>query len=419
MVARTLREEKMEIDAHHSGELLLLDSLVTTSGQPLDMDALVALACDRAGSEDFGVDTWREGLEILVHALNTEAALNEMGVGAMTDQICGYLVNRLLIEQWYEKHPEIDDQKIVAPLFGLGLPRTGSTVLSYLLAQDPARRSLRVWEAADPCPPPESATEDTDRRIEVAQAGIDFTNEMFTGFAGMLPSAADGPQECLIPMAFEFRSLIFEAMAYIPSYSGWLLQCDMVPAYRYHERVLKLLQWRCPPDRWWLKTPAHMLSIDALNIVYPDARFIMTHRDVGKVLPSVCALYSTLSNLLTERPDPVAIGLHNNEVWRTALERVIEFRDSGNEGRFYDLSFEAVQSDPIGQVAELYGDLGDDFSDDARQRMLDWWVESTQDRSGPGSYSAETYGLDLAMITTEFAFYYERFDVPLAGQASR
>ena len=198
------------------------------------------------------------------------------------------------------------------------------------------------------------------------QAGIDFTNEMFPGFAGMLPTAADGPQECLIPMAFEFRSLIFEGMSLIPSYSAWLLQCDMEPAYRYHRRVLKLLQWRCPPDRWWLKTPAHMLSIDALNAVYPDARFVMTHRDVGKVLPSVCALYSTLSTILTERPDPIAIGTHNTFVWRTALERLIDFRDRGNEHRFHDLSFEAVQRDPIPQVTDLYAELGDDFTDEAR-----------------------------------------------------
>jgi hypothetical protein len=384
----------------------------------IEIDQLVAAACERAGSDDFGGTTWREGLEVLVGSLNAEAALNEMGVGAMTDQIVGYLVNRLVIEQWYAKYPEIDDQRIVAPLFGLGLPRTGSTALSFLLAQDPARRYLRVWEAAEPCPPPETATEHTDPRIAVAQAGIDFTNEMFPGFAGMLPTAADGPQECLLPMAFEFRSLIFEGMSLVPSYSTWLLQCDMQPAYRYHERVLKLLQWRCPPYRWWLKTPAHMLSIDALNEVYPDARFVMTHRDVSKVLPSVCALYNTLTTILTERPDPVAIGAHNRLVWRTALERLIDFRDRGNEDRFHDLSFEAVQRDPIGQVTQLYAALGDDLSDEARKRMQEWWAESSKDRSGPGSYPPEAFGLDPAVIAEEFAFYYGRFGVRVANRAA-
>jgi hypothetical protein len=372
---------------------------------------LIDAACERAGSDDFGADSWREGLDVLVRSLNTEAALNEMGVGAMTDQIVNYLVNRLQVEQWYAHHPEIEKQQIVAPLFGLGLPRTGSTALSFLLAQDPARRSLRVWEASQPCPPPETATEHTDQRIAVAQAGIDFTNEMFTGFAGMLPTAADGPQECLLLMALDFRSLIFEGMSVIPTYSSWLLQCDMEPAYRYHQRVLKLLQWRCPPERWWLKTPAHMLSIDALNAVYPDARFVMTHRDVGKVLPSVCALYSTLTELLTEHPNPVAIGAHNTDVWRTALERLIDFRDRGNEDRFFDLSFDAVQRDPMAEVTTLYAELGDELTSDARRRMGDWWAESSKQRSGPGSYSPEAFGLDPAVIAERFAFYYDRFDV--------
>ncbi len=384
-------------------------------GDRMDLRLLIDAARERAGSDDFGGDSWRESLGVLVDSLNTEAALNEMGEAAMSEQIVGFLVNRLRIEQWYADFPEIDDQQIVAPLFGLGLPRTGSTALSYLLAQDPARRTLRVWEAADPCPPPETATEHTDPRIAKAQAGVDFTNEMFTGFSEMLPSAGDGPQECLVPMAFEFRSLLFEGMSLIPSYSAWLLECDMEPAYRYHQRVLKLLQWRCPPDRWWLKTPSHMLSIDALNAVYPDARFVMTHRDVGKVLPSVCALYSTLSTILTTRPDPFAIGAHSLGVWRTALERLIAFRDRGDEERFHDLSFEAVQRDPIGQVEGLYAELGDELSHVARRRMEEWWAASSSDRSGPGNYPAEAFGLDPALIAEQFAFYYERFDVPVAG----
>ena len=382
----------------------------------MEIDQMVDTACERVGADDLGDDTWREGLEVLVRSLATEAALNEMGVSAMTDQIIGYLANRLEVEQWYARHPEIDDQEIVAPLFGVGLPRTGSTALSYLLAQDPARRSLRVWEATTPCPPPEAATEHADPRIAVAQAGIDFTNEMFPGFAGMLPTSATGPQECLVIMALDFRSLIFEGMALVPGYSSWLLQCDMQPAYRYHRRVLKLLQWRCPPERWWLKTPAHMLSMDALDAVYPDARFVMTHRDVGKVLPSVCALYHSLSRVLTEHPDPVAIGTHNVEVWRGALERLIAFRDRGNGDRFHDLSFASVQRDPMAEVSRLYTELGDDLTDDARRRMQDWWTESSKQRSGPHTYQPETYGLDLAAVREQYAFYHDRFGVPVENR---
>jgi hypothetical protein len=298
-------------------------------------------------------------------------------------------------------------------LFGLGLPRTGSTALSFLLAQDPGRRSLRSWEAGRPCPPPETATEHTDPRIAEAQAGIDLTNELFPGFVGMLPTSATGPQECLLVMALDFRSQIFEGMARIPGYRSWLLRCDMTPAYRYHRRVLKLLQWRCPPERWWLKTPAHMHSIDALDAVYPDARFVMTHRDVGKVLPSVCALYDTFSSVLSDLRDPLAIGAASTGLWRSALERLLDFRDRGNEARFHDLSFEAVQRDPLAEVARLYAELGDDLTDDARRRMERWWTDNREQRSGPQSYRPETFGLDLADIREQFAFYHQRFDVPV------
>ena len=380
----------------------------------MQIDQLVAAACERAGSTDLGEDSWREPLEVLIHSWNTEAALNDLGVSAATDMAVGFLANRLQVEQWYARHPEIDEQEIVAPLFGLGLPRTGSTATSYLIAQDRARRSLRVWEAASPCPPPETATEHTDPRIADAQAGIDFTNELFPGFAGMLPAEAEGPQECLLLMALDFRSQIFEGLAHIPTYTRWLLDCDMKPAYRYHKRVLKLLQWRCPPDRWWLRTPAHMHSIDGLDAVYPDARFVMTHRDVSQVLPSVCALYDTLSRMLTDRPDPVAIGAQNLEVWRTAIERLIAFRDAGNEHRFHDLAFEDVQRDPIGAMERLYADLGDELTAGVRRRMQTWWTESSKDRSGPHRYEAEAFGLDLADIADQFAFYHQRFDVPVA-----
>jgi hypothetical protein len=214
-------------------------------------------------------------------------------------------------------------------------------------------------------------------------------------------------------MALDFRSQVFEGMASIPGYSSWLMSCDMEPAYRYHRRVLQLLQWHCPPERWWLKTPAHMHSIDALNRVYPDARFVMTHRDVGKVLPSVCAVFEALSNILTTKPDPLAIGAHNADLWRRSLERLIAFRDSGNEERFFDVSFGEVQRDPLTAVAKLYAELGDDLTVDARERMQDWWAESSKERSGPHTYRAETYGLDPARIREQFAFYYDRFDVTL------
>ncbi len=374
----------------------------------LEVGALVAAARERAEFDDFGDDTWREGLEVLVRALSTEGDLNETGEQVFADQITGHLANRLEIEKWYAAHPEIDDQEIVAPLFGLGLPRTGSTALSFLLASDRSRRSLRTWEASTPCPPPQSATEDTDARIAESAIGIELVNQMFPDFVGMLPSSPTGPAECLVLMALDFRSMVFEGMALLPSHTEWLLSCDMEPAYRYHKRVLKLLQWRCPPTRWWLKTPAHMPSIAALDAVYPDARFVMTHRDISAVLPSVCAVKHGLLTPGGNHPDRPAPGTNEVVWWSESLRRLIEFRDDGRDDRFFDVGFAALQADPIGAVEELYRAMGDELTSETRQRMVDWWQSSASERRSAG-VDPSVFGLDPAAVRDEFAFYHDRF----------
>jgi hypothetical protein len=238
---------------------------------------------------------------------------------------------------------------------------------------------------------------------------------MFPDFVGMLPSSATGPQECLLIMALEFRSQVFEGMALIPTYTRYLLSCDMEPAYRYHQRVLRLLQWHCPPTRWWLKTPSHMSSIDALDAVYPDARFVMTHRDIGAVLPSVCAVKDALSTPVTERVDRLALGRHEVELWQESLRRLIEFRDAGNDHRFYDVKFADVQRDPVAAMERLYAEMGDEFTDDTRTRMAEWWAAESADRRQGARPDAAAFGLDPTTLREQFAFYHDRFDIPVGG----
>jgi hypothetical protein len=376
---------------------------------------LIDGACQRTGLSDFGADTWREGLEVLLRATDTDAGLTSMGREVLADQFTGILSNRLEIESWHRRYPEIADQAIVAPLFGLGLPRTGSTALSFLMALDPARRSLRTWEAQRPCPPPETATEHSDPRIAETQAGIDVQHQLFPDFVGMLPSSATGPQECLLLLGMDFRSMLFEGMAQVPTYSRWLFSSDMEPAYRFHRRVLQLLQWRCPPASWWLKTPSHMHAIGDLDRVYPDARFVMTHRDITKVIPSVAAVMSALSASLTEHPDPAYLGRHNAEVWETSLHRLIAFRDAGNEHRFFDISFEDMQTEPMGTIRRLYAWLDQDLSPEAEQRMATWWEENSRERHGAHRYRAEDFGIDLDELRDRFRFYTDRFEVSPEG----
>jgi len=378
-------------------------------------DALVDQAITRVGSDDFGGDTWQDGLEVLVRSFNDEASLAELGEQVVTDQIVGFLANRLEVERWFREHPEIDEGRIEAPLFGLGLPRTGSTALSFLLAADRRRRYVRTWEANEPCPPPTTATEHEDPRIARTQAGLDVVNELFPDFAGMLPSSATGPQECLLLMALDFRSMVFEGYGAVPGYTEWLLSCDMVPAYRYHQRVLKLLQWRCPPRRWWLKSPAHMATIDALDVVYPDARFVMTHRDVSAVMPSLCALKQALAGPLTTRVDTAAVGRRESTLWEGALRKTWTLRDAGREDRFFDLSFDEMQKTPLQAVSALYRDLGDELDDDTRARMAQWWQDSASERRKGPSPDPAAYGLTAAGLRERFAFYRRRFGISEDG----
>ena len=155
------------------------------------------------------------------------------------------LTTRLQVEDWYRRHPEIDDEPIEAPLIGLGLPRTGSTALSFLLAEDPAARSLRLWESNQPCPPP-STVEPPDPRIAETEAGLAVQQEMNPRLAALVPSEATGPMECQELMALDFKAHYFPAFAHMPSYTEWLLDADLTSTYRYERRVLKLLQWGEP-----------------------------------------------------------------------------------------------------------------------------------------------------------------------------
>jgi Sulfotransferase family len=302
-------------------------------------------------------------------------------------------------------------------LFGLGLPRTGSTALSYLLAQDPAVRNLRQWEASQPTPPPELATEATDPRFLAAQEMMRGLGDMPAELKSMLPSSPDGPSECLELLNLTFRCSQLDVVAQTPSFGEWLMQCDYGPAYRYHERVVKLLQWHRPPNRWRLKSPAHIFGIDDLDAVYPESKFVITHRDVTKVIPSVASVETAVVRMYTGVADPLYFGRHCEETWDIGLRRFIAFRDRVGEDRFYDIAFDDLQADPVGSVRGLYEWLGEELTAETAAAMQLWWGESQSDRESGGGhrYTPEEFGLDADELQERFAYYGERFPIARPG----
>jgi hypothetical protein len=370
-------------------------------------------ARSKTGLDDFGCDTFREGLEVLVDSIEKEARLNEIGERAVRRQLTTFLINRLQIEDWYQRHPEIDEQEILAPWFGLGLPRTGSSALNNLLSCDPGRRFLRTWEAERPCPPPEAHTPDDDPRVREVALGIELMQKIVPEFAAIHETTATGPNEDGVVLAHEFKSSHLEAILRIPSYGAWRAACDMTTAYRYHQRFIKLLQWRCPPRRWQLKSPVHLHSFEALLEVYPGARIIVTHRDPAKVIPSACSMWRTSMALYSSDVDALELGRTLPEFWAGSLRNVIEWRARNGDDAFHDIAYRDMVDDPIGAVRGMYAAFGEELTDDAEQAMREWQRENRKGKHGVHAYTPEEYGLDAEGIRQTFAFYSDRYGVPV------
>lgn len=360
---------------------------------------LLDAATRRTGLTDFGDDAFRDGLEILLRSLDG-ANLNTRGEAFVYPLIAGYLEQRLHVEDWYRQHPDTDDIDIVRPLFGLGLPRTGSTALSCLLAQDPDIRYIRRWESSRPHPPA-STVEGDDPRIPEDE-------RILVGSRFHVPHNTHDPMECLDIMAMDFRSQIFQAFAEIPEYSEWLVAgADFTSTYRFEKRVLKLMQYGERPRPWRLKSPAHVLSLTALNEVFPDAVFVMTHRDPTDVLLSVVELYADMVGGFSDRLDRPYLARLNVEQWSMGMANTVAFRDGGADSRFYDVDFRAMQDDPIGEVRGLYDWLGADVGLGFEKQMLGWWEHNAATREPGVRADPADFELDLDAVRPRFADYVE------------
>ncbi len=368
-------------------------------------------AQSRTNLDDFGGDSWREGLEILINSALRHSEFTELGTYMFREAVTRPLVNRLRIEDWYRRHPEIDEQDVTVELCGVGFPRTGSTAFGALLGEDPKFRFLRRWEAPNPCPPAGTSPEDDAARIEHAGNEIALLNEALSiDMLSLLPSSPTGPTEDLDLMELEFTAGTFTVAAYAPEYAEWYFDHDMEPAYRYEKRALKLLQWKTPQKVWRLRSPMHTLFVRHYAKVFPEARFVQTHRHMRYVLPSISDMYFTFLSAGVCGIDPVWVGEFNVHQWSLALNRVLAFRsDPTSDAKFFDVGFAPFQADQIGEIRRLYAWLGDDLSAETIEAMLAWQSANAADKHAKPSYDAAKFGLDDATIERTFASYHQRF----------
>jgi len=372
----------------------------------LELNALQEEARSRTGLRNFGEDSFREPLEILLQSVNTETSFSEFGTVAFREIIIKSLTNRLEIEDWYTRHPEIDGEEIIQPTFIVGLPRTGSTLLTSLFALDPDTRTLRTWESSSPCPPPIKGNPN-EPRIADAEMRVRLFQERWPLIFQMLPIGVHEPFECFELLFNAFCCDYYYQYSTCSKYLDWIYTPgrDLSFGYRYHKRALKLLQWRYPPNRWVLKMPGHSFMIDSLHRVYPDARFIMTHRDPVKVLPSVAHLVSLMYEDFQTNSSGQEFFEPQVAIWVRSLSRLVDFRQR-HEDVFFDIHHANLLTDSIGEVRRAYKWLGWQFTPSLEAAISDWRAAHPREVAPSASWKVD---VNVPDIEKRFAFYRDRF----------
>lgn len=380
---------------------------------PLDEPSLLAHARRRTGLEDFGDDLWREPFAVYVKALEEEAQLTLMGRLMARNDILLWLSTRLQITELLRRHPEIQEQEIRAPMFIVGLPRSGTSILFELLAQDPAVGVPLMWEALQPCPPPQAATYNSDPRIEQAHQLFTQWSRVAPEFASMHEMRGDIPAECGLLMAPTFISDHNASLHQTPSYSAWLAQADYRPVYQFHKTVLQILQWQNPRERWLLKAPEHQVHLETLLGVYPDARIVQTHRDPIKCMASTTSMMGTLYAMRSDQPFNAQMfeNIIMGEATAARLERVMDQRQQGivPPGNIADSRYQDLMDDPMGCIEATYAHFDMVLSAAARRAMLAYLAKKPK-----GKFGAHAYAVDRQRVTERalFARYQAHYDVP-------
>ena len=382
---------------------------------PIDLsrDGLLSAARRQTKLFDFGLPSFRPGFEKLLEALEEEARLNLFGRYFARRQMLELLTHRLLLTDHRKHNHAVTFESIARPLFIVGLPRTGTTLLYGLLAEDPAHRAPLSWEIDDPCPPAETATYHTDPRIETTRKRFEQVNRLAPGFQAIHPVGALMPQECIVTTASEFMSIRFQMCFDVPSYDEWLLQQDMRDTYHHHRRFLQHMQSRHKGERWILKSPGHLGPIDALFDVYPDAMLIQTHRDPIRVVPSVASLEYTMRMVSSDEVDPARVGRQMIRTWSTLLEQgmAARARHPERERQIVDLSMREIVGSPMASVEKIYRHFDLELRPEARERMLAYLARHPKDEFGTHRYSLEDFSLDADEVDAAFKGYRERFGI--------
>ena len=359
---------------------------------------------------------FRDGLRALATSFEREARLNFLG-RAIAQQLAFRMIRtQVRILKELDRHPEVCDQEIRRPVFVVGLPRTGTTILLALLSQDPAHRPLLLWEGLDPVPPKRSP----DRRLQRARSTIRGFDYFSPNYQSIHPMGADLPEECVLLFMHLFSTPQLDFQYRAPGYLDWLRQSDLGNAYRRYRDQLRLLQWQdrqtsssqCP-GRWLLKDPAHLLGLEHILEIFPDSCVIQTHRDPLKSLPSNCSLYAHSRIMFSDEVDARELGTYvAGGIWPEALDIALEARNRLPERNFFDLRYADFMRDPIRSMEGIYRYFGLELSESTREAMRNYLHRHPRSGNRIHTYSLEQFGLSEANQRKRYEAYCARFDIP-------
>ncbi len=380
----------------------------------LIMDVLLAEASRRAGGlSNFGDERFRPALAALLKALNDEGGLSEIGTRLITERITGMLHNRLLMEDYYTRHPEIEQEEIGGPIVIVGLPRTGTTLLQRILSCDHRFYPMFWWETRFPVPLTAPGSGHADPRLDMAKAEVKMMVEANPTLLSIHPFDAAAADEEGMLLEHSFQSF-FDSYADIPSYTEWMWNHDQTPAYEYLKRILKFVQWQKrqrgeAADDWVLKAPHHLRQIDVLFKVFPGTRVIQTHRDPLQTIPSIASFADNLWKLYMATPDPARAGRQWSDIWARGTRETMCYRDRCEPGRFLDIWFADTLTQPLKVIRTIYGFLDVPFPADTRDKIQAFLDANSREKRPVHEYAMEHFGLSEAQIKRDFAAYRERY----------
>ncbi len=385
----------------------------TGSELTLEPTALMTAATRETCLDDFGANDFALRLELLCRAMTDEGGFNGAGILQQHTLVLGLLKNRLLVEDLIARHPEILDERITAPIIICGLPRTGTTHLHNLISADPAIRSLPYWESLEPVLAERerpAAGQPDPRRARTAMA-LSFLDVAMPYFNRMHEMTVDHAHEEIQLLAIDFSSMLFETTSPMPTWRDAYRARDQRPSYAYLRRVLQALQWLRGGTRWVLKSPQHLEQFPALLDTFPDATFVVTHRDPVSVTTSMVTMLAYSSRLSRDRVDVEDIGHYWADRLESMLRRCAEERDVLPAGRTIDVHFDEFMADDLAMVARVYDLAGQPLDDAARSAMTRFVADHPRGKFGAIEYDLAEFGLERSGLRRRMDFYTERFGV--------